>query len=272
MLVSSWYVLRCIQALRVLFAQAPAPRPIFPPGTARASLAADAHAARSRPRAAARPPSVEQARLQSENRNQASSKSRSTERQPAGMTDGSATDIENECGSAASNETPAPRVSCETVSAETISTDEKPPSPTRSTCSTFWDPPCRICRVVDDEPNVLCELCVGAFHLECIKGQSLPRQPDDDEWFCRACVRRGVPEAILDRVGRCGRHANPANRCSPLRSRHTLMHIGARAHARARARAHARARTHMHAHTQTHAVEQAQVLQPHASTRTMRAC
>ena len=69
----------------------------------------------------------------------------------------------------------------------------------------FWDPPCRVCKKVDDEPNVLCELCNGAYHLACIpkiNKPPLPRAPEDNEWFCRGCVRRGVPEAILDRVGR----------------------------------------------------------------------
>ena len=71
--------------------------------------------------------------------------------------------------------------------------------------SEFWDPPCRVCKVVDDEPNVLCELCNDAYHLKCIEKINkppLPRAPTDDEWFCRSCVKRGVPELILDRVGR----------------------------------------------------------------------
>jgi len=82
---------------------------------------------------------------------------------------------------------------------------EAPPaSPTPSQCSDFWDPPCSICKKVDDEPNVLCELCNSAYHLGCIEKQKLklPRAPTDDEWFCPRCVRKGVPEAIIDRVGR----------------------------------------------------------------------
>ena len=80
-----------------------------------------------------------------------------------------------------------------------------PHSPTREELGDdFWDPPCRVCKVVDDEPNVLCELCNGAYHLACIANMkpALPRSPDDDEWFCRGCIKRGVPEAIIDRVGR----------------------------------------------------------------------
>ncbi|KAL1503018.1 hypothetical protein AB1Y20_011087 [Prymnesium parvum] len=80
-----------------------------------------------------------------------------------------------------------------------------PASPTRSELGAeFWDPPCRVCKVVDDEPNVLCELCNSAYHLACIENikPPLPRTPDDDEWFCRACIKRGVPECILDRTGR----------------------------------------------------------------------
>ena len=70
--------------------------------------------------------------------------------------------------------------------------------------SEIWDPPCKVCKLVDDEPNVLCELCNGAYHLACIESfkHTLPRQPEDDEWFCRSCVKRGVPECIIDRVGR----------------------------------------------------------------------
>ena len=53
------------------------------------------------------------------------------------------------------------------------------------------------------EPNVLCELCNGAYHLACLENVKLtaPACADDDEWFCRPCMKRGVP-AILDRVGR----------------------------------------------------------------------
>jgi len=79
------------------------------------------------------------------------------------------------------------------------------PSPTRSEVgSDYWDPPCRVCKKVDNEPNVLCELCNGAYHLACIHNVKppLPRTPEDDEWFCRGCIKRGVPEAIIDRVGR----------------------------------------------------------------------
>ena len=80
------------------------------------------------------------------------------------------------------------------------------PGPTREEVgSEYWDPPCRVCKVVDDEANVLCELCNDAYHLACIdkiNKPPLPRSPEDDEWFCRACVKRGVPEVILDRVGR----------------------------------------------------------------------
>lgn len=82
----------------------------------------------------------------------------------------------------------------------------RPESPTRSNVGEdeWWDPPCRVCKVVDEEPNVLCELCNGAYHLACIENikPPLPRTPDDDEWFCRGCVNRGVPEKILGRVGR----------------------------------------------------------------------
>ena len=79
------------------------------------------------------------------------------------------------------------------------------PSPTRSEGgSDYWDPPCRVCKKVDNEPNVLCELCNGAYHLACIHNVKppLPRTPEDEEWFCRGCIKRGVPEAIIDRVGR----------------------------------------------------------------------
>ena len=80
-----------------------------------------------------------------------------------------------------------------------------PDTPTRDQVGEdWWDPPCRVCKRVDDEANVLCELCNGAYHLKCIETfkQALPRSPEDDEWFCRACVKRGVPERIVDRVGR----------------------------------------------------------------------
>ena len=78
------------------------------------------------------------------------------------------------------------------------------PGPARSEFGDdYWDPPCRVCKVVDDEPNVLCELCNGAYHLACIENlKPLPCSPTDDEWFCRGCVKRGVPEQIIDRVGR----------------------------------------------------------------------
>ena len=69
----------------------------------------------------------------------------------------------------------------------------------------YWDPPCRVCKKVDNESNVLCDICNGAYHLGCLatlKGPPLPRTPEDDEWFCRACVKRGIPESIVDRVGR----------------------------------------------------------------------
>ena len=39
----------------------------------------------------------------------------------------------------------------------------------------------------------------------CIEGnysKGLPRVPTDDEWFCKGCVKRGIPETIIDRVGR----------------------------------------------------------------------
>ena len=52
---------------------------------------------------------------------------------------------------------------------------------------------------------MLCELCNGAYHLACIEGnysKGLPRVPTDDEWFCKGCVKRGIPETIIDRVGR----------------------------------------------------------------------
>ena len=83
--------------------------------------------------------------------------------------------------------------------------DDASDGPTRSEVGEdYWDPPCRICKKVDDEANVLCELCNGAYHLACIANikPPLPRSPEDNEWFCRGCVKRGVPEAILDRVGR----------------------------------------------------------------------
>ena len=80
------------------------------------------------------------------------------------------------------------------------------PSPTPSQCDgEYWDPPCKICKKVDNEDNVLCELCNGAYHLACIEGnysKGLPRVPTDDEWFCKGCVKRGIPETIIDRVGR----------------------------------------------------------------------
>ena len=84
-------------------------------------------------------------------------------------------------------------------------TSAREPSPTRSECSEYWDPPCRVCKQVDDEPNVLCELCNDAYHIACLENikPPLPRTPEDDEWFCRSCIKRGVPEAILDRAGRC---------------------------------------------------------------------
>ena len=45
------------------------------------------------------------------------------------------------------------------------------PSPTPSQCDgEYWDPPCKICKKVDNEDNVLCELCNGAYHLACIEG------------------------------------------------------------------------------------------------------
>ncbi len=84
----------------------------------------------------------------------------------------------------------------------------RPQSPTRSDVGEeFWDPPCRICKKVDDEPNVLCELCNGAYHVFCIATVKppLPRSHEDDEWFCRGCIKRGVPEEIVDRVGRRAR-------------------------------------------------------------------
>ena len=78
------------------------------------------------------------------------------------------------------------------------------PTPTPSECSDYWDPPCRVCKKVDNEPNVLCDICNSAYHLECIANikPPLPRTPDDDEWFCRPCIKRGIPESIIDRVGR----------------------------------------------------------------------
>ena len=78
-------------------------------------------------------------------------------------------------------------------------------SPTPSQVgSDYWDPPCRVCKAIDDEPNVLCELCNGAYHLACLDNikPPLPRSPEDDEWFCRGCIKRGVPETILERAGR----------------------------------------------------------------------
>ena len=101
----------------------------------------------------------------------------------------------------------------------TSNSDARPvsPGPTREEVGDdYWDPPCHICKVVDDEPNVLCELCNDAYHIACLGTlkSALPRSPEDDEWFCRTCVRRGVPEVILDRVGRCvcppSRHHCPA--------------------------------------------------------------
>ena len=83
--------------------------------------------------------------------------------------------------------------------------DTPSPGPTKEEVGDeFWDPPCKICKKVDDEENVLCELCNDAYHLACIKDKKppLPRSPEDDEWFCWACIRRGVPEEIIDRVGR----------------------------------------------------------------------
>ena len=82
------------------------------------------------------------------------------------------------------------------------------PSPTPSQRDgEYWDPPrCKICKKVDNEDNVLCELCNGAYHLACIEGnysKGLPRVPTDDEWFCKGCVaKRRIPETIIDRVGR----------------------------------------------------------------------
>ena len=82
--------------------------------------------------------------------------------------------------------------------------DDNLPTPTPSECSDYWDPPCRVCKKVDNEANVLCDICNGAYHLDCIANikPPLPRQPTDDEWFCRACIKRGIPESIIDRVGR----------------------------------------------------------------------
>lgn len=82
--------------------------------------------------------------------------------------------------------------------------DDSLPTPTPSECSDYWDPPCRVCKKVDNEANVLCDICNGAYHLDCIANikPPLPRQPEDDEWFCRSCIKRGIPESIIDRVGR----------------------------------------------------------------------
>ena len=82
--------------------------------------------------------------------------------------------------------------------------DDNLPTPTPSECSDYWDPPCRVCKKVDNEANVLCDICNGAYHLDCIANikPPLPRQPTDDEWFCRSCIKRGIPESIIDRVGR----------------------------------------------------------------------
>eukprot|EP00966_Prymnesium_polylepis_P240755 5567567-Prymnesium_polylepis.1 len=68
----------------------------------------------------------------------------------------------------------------------------------------YWNPPCRACFIVDDEPNVLCELCNDLYHVACVAKMkpALPRTPADEEWFCRRCVRKGVPEIIFDHVGR----------------------------------------------------------------------
>ena len=90
-------------------------------------------------------------------------------------------------------------------STQAAARDTPSPGPTREEVGDdFWDPPCKVCKKVDDEANVLCELCNDAYHLACLENMkpALPRSPDDDEWFCRQCVRRGVPEEILDRVGR----------------------------------------------------------------------
>ena len=101
---------------------------------------------------------------------------------------------------------------------------ERCTSPTPSQVgSEYWDPPCRICKVIDDEANVLCELCNDAFHLTCLEHVKppLPRSPEDEEWFCRGCIKKGVPEAILDRTGRLQTHpigcVSPPERQLPRR-------------------------------------------------------
>ena len=95
--------------------------------------------------------------------------------------------------------------------------DDDLPTPTPSECSDYWDPPCRVCKKVDNESNVLCDICNGAYHLECIANLKppLPRKPDDDEWFCRTCIKRGIPESIIDRVGRRPTYAMVRMRRSP---------------------------------------------------------
>ena len=106
--------------------------------------------------------------------------------------------------------------SCSPALDATDNADAESDGPTREELGDdYWDPPCKVCKKVDDEANVLhfrelCrallpELCNSPrYHLACIANikPPLPRScRADSEWFCRPCIKRGVPEAILDRVG-----------------------------------------------------------------------
>ena len=86
--------------------------------------------------------------------------------------------------------------SCSPALDATDNADAESDGPTREELGDdYWDPPCKVCKKVDDEANVLCELCNGAYHLACIANikPPLPRSPDDSEWFCRRASSAACP-------------------------------------------------------------------------------
>ena len=98
---------------------------------------------------------------------------------------------------------------CATMATEAETSPALPPrspSPTPSQCDgEYWDPPCKICKKVDNEDNVLCELCNGAYHLACIEGnysKGLPRARLHADAAPAVVALEQVGIGIPDAVGR----------------------------------------------------------------------
>ncbi|KAG8459924.1 hypothetical protein KFE25_010973 [Diacronema lutheri] len=65
-----------------------------------------------------------------------------------------------------------------------------------------WDPPCAKCgSVPTDSRNIVCDGCASVFHWACLRPPLHALPARGAEWFCAACLRRGIIETVLERHG-----------------------------------------------------------------------